>query len=49
MRSPEVMEKLGAVGFDIQTGSSDEFGKMIASEVERLGKVVRDAGIKANP
>ncbi|MFN0304076.1 MAG: Bug family tripartite tricarboxylate transporter substrate binding protein [Burkholderiales bacterium] len=49
MGSPDVKDKLGAVGFDIQTGSSDEFGKMIASEIQRLGKVVRDAGIKANP
>lgn len=49
MNTAEVKDKLGAVGFDIQTGSPDDFGKMIASEMKRLGKVVRDAGIKANP
>jgi tripartite-type tricarboxylate transporter receptor subunit TctC len=49
MNASEVKDKLAAVGFDIQTNSADEFGKMIASEMGRLGKIVRDAGIKANP
>ena len=49
MNASEVRDKLGAVGFDIQTNSADEFGRMIASEIGRLGKIVRDAGIKASP
>jgi tripartite-type tricarboxylate transporter receptor subunit TctC len=49
MNSAEVKDKLGAVGFDIQTSTADEFAKMIVSEIGRLGKIVRDAGIKANP
>jgi tripartite-type tricarboxylate transporter receptor subunit TctC len=49
MNATDVRDKLGAVGFEIQTSSADEFSKMIASEIGRLGKIVRDAGIKANP
>jgi tripartite-type tricarboxylate transporter receptor subunit TctC len=47
MASPEVRDKLTAVGFDIQTTTPEGFGQHIASEIQRLGKVVRDPGIKA--
>lgn len=49
MNAPDVREKLEAVGFDIQTGTPMEFGQLIARDIERFGKLVRDAGIKANP
>ena len=31
---------------DIVTNTPEEFAKVIAADVDRLGKVVRDAGIK---
>jgi tripartite-type tricarboxylate transporter receptor subunit TctC len=47
MNDPEVREKLAAVGFDIQTTTPDEFRAMIAREIDKMGKLVRAAGIKA--
>ena len=47
MSAPEVRDKLGAVGFDVQTTTPEGFGQHIAAEMQRLGKVVREAGIKA--
>ena len=49
INAAEVREKLSAVGFDIQTTTPDEFRLLITREIERVGKLVRDAGIKAQP
>jgi hypothetical protein len=38
--------KLAAIGGDPMPGSSAEFGKLIADETEKWGKVVRTAGLK---
>lgn len=46
-KAPDVVEKVGAQAVEMYTTTPDEFGKLIATDVERLGKVVRDAGIKA--
>jgi tripartite-type tricarboxylate transporter receptor subunit TctC len=45
--APEVADKAAAQGVDMTTSTPEEFGRLIASDVDRLGKVVRDAGIKA--
>jgi len=42
-----VADKAAAQGVDMTTSTPEEFGRLIASDVDRLGKVVRDAGIKA--
>lgn len=44
---PDVRERLAAVGFDSNPASSAEMRKIMASDSEKWGKVVRDAGIKA--
>ncbi len=44
---PETRERLSAFGFDVVGSSSDEFGALIKSDIARLGKVIRDAGIRA--
>ena len=46
-QSPEVVSKVAAQAVDITTCTPEEFAKLIASDVERLGKVIRDAGIKS--
>jgi hypothetical protein len=35
------------MGCMVLTGSAADFGKLIADETEKWGKVIRDAGIKA--
>jgi tripartite-type tricarboxylate transporter receptor subunit TctC len=46
-RAPELVSKVAAQAVEITTSTPEEFAKLIASDVERLGKVIRDAGIKA--
>jgi tripartite-type tricarboxylate transporter receptor subunit TctC len=45
--APDVKSKVAAQAVEISTSSPEEFAKLIASDVARLGKVIRDAGIKA--
>lgn len=44
---PDVRERLTAAGFEVVGGSSEAFATLIQSNSARLGKVIRDAGIKA--
>jgi len=44
---PDIRERLTAGGFDVVGGSADEFAALIKANNARLGKVIRDAGIKA--
>lgn len=48
INAPEVRDKLAAVGFEIQTGTPDDFAQLIARERVRMAKLVREAGIKAD-
>ena len=45
--APEVVQKIAAQAVDITTSTPEEFAKLLAADVDRLGKVIRDAGIKA--
>ena len=44
--SPDVVQKAAAQGVEMSTSSPEAFGKLLADDYERLGKIVRDAGIK---
>jgi tripartite-type tricarboxylate transporter receptor subunit TctC len=44
---PDIRERLTRVGADIVAGTPDEFAAHIRAEMSRWGKVIRDAGIKA--
>jgi tripartite-type tricarboxylate transporter receptor subunit TctC len=46
-KSPDVVEKIAAQAVEMTTSTPDEFAKLIAADVARLGKLIRDAGIKA--
>jgi tripartite-type tricarboxylate transporter receptor subunit TctC len=46
-KDPEIVKKVAAQAVDITTSTPAEFAKLIASDVARLGKVIRDAGIKS--
>jgi tripartite-type tricarboxylate transporter receptor subunit TctC len=47
MANPAVRAKLGNLGFNLVGAGPKEFGDLIRNDVERLGKLVRTAGIKA--
>jgi tripartite-type tricarboxylate transporter receptor subunit TctC len=44
---PEVRDRLTSLGFDVVGGTPEAFATQITSNNARLGKVIRDAGIKA--
>jgi len=45
---PEVKQRLETLGFAPVANTPEEFGQRIKAEIARWGKVVRDAGIKAD-
>jgi tripartite-type tricarboxylate transporter receptor subunit TctC len=46
LRSPEVRDRLVAIGFDVVASSPEEFGAFMKAEVDRWTKVVDRGGIK---
>jgi tripartite-type tricarboxylate transporter receptor subunit TctC len=44
---PDVREKLGAIGFEPCSNTPEQFTAQVKSDIERWGKVIRAAGIKA--
>jgi tripartite-type tricarboxylate transporter receptor subunit TctC len=48
LAQPEVKERVSGLGFDIVASSPDQFSAQIRSEIEKWGKVVKAAGIKAD-
>jgi tripartite-type tricarboxylate transporter receptor subunit TctC len=46
--TPEVKQRLEALGFSPVANSPEEFGARIKSEIAKWGKVVRDANIRAD-
>jgi tripartite-type tricarboxylate transporter receptor subunit TctC len=46
-KSPDVVSKVAAQAVEMYTTSPEDLGKLIAADVDRLGKIIRDAGIKA--
>lgn len=47
MSAPDMREKFAAMGGDIATGTPEQTGEFLRTENERWGKVIREAGIKA--
>lgn len=46
LNRPAVKDRLAATGVDVVASSPSEFATKIKSEIMRLGKVIRDAGIR---
>ena len=47
LKDPEANASLVKIGFNPVGGTSAEFGKLIASDIDRWGRVIREAKIKA--
>jgi tripartite-type tricarboxylate transporter receptor subunit TctC len=47
LSDPRLKARLAEIGVTALPGSSDDFGKLIAAETEKLGKVIRAANITA--
>ena len=45
-RGPDIVRIMAPQATDVLLTTPDEFRKMIAADTERLGKIIRDAGIK---
>jgi tripartite-type tricarboxylate transporter receptor subunit TctC len=46
LRSPEVRDRLTAIGCDVVAGTPEEFGQFMQNEVERWTRVVQRGGMK---
>jgi tripartite-type tricarboxylate transporter receptor subunit TctC len=46
VESREVQERLTALGYEPKTNTTQQFAAMIASDLERFGKVIQEVGIK---
>ena len=46
LKMPDVSERLGSLGLDPTGGTPEEFTKVIRSDLERWGKIIRDSGIE---
>jgi tripartite-type tricarboxylate transporter receptor subunit TctC len=47
LAKPDVKARLTTLGFEAIGSTPDYFAKYIASEMEKYGKIIRDANIKA--
>jgi tripartite-type tricarboxylate transporter receptor subunit TctC len=45
---PDVRSKLEANGIEIQGGTPEHFGNIIKAEVDKWGRIIKAAGIKAD-
>ena len=48
LKQPDVRAKLEAAGIEVQGGTPDDYKALIASDLDKWGKVVKEAGITAD-
>ena len=48
LNAPDVKERFGKQGVEVRTSTPEQFSTFLRSEVDRWGKVIREAGIKAD-
>lgn len=48
LRAPDIKEKLFNTGVEVVAGSPSQFATRVQSEMKRLGKLIREAGIRAD-
>ena len=45
---PDVKERVAGLGFDIVASTPEQFAAQIKTEIEKWGKVIKAAGLKAD-
>jgi tripartite-type tricarboxylate transporter receptor subunit TctC len=48
LNAPEVTAKLMSVGLEPVANAPEEFGAILKADLAKWGKLIRDAGIRAN-
>jgi tripartite-type tricarboxylate transporter receptor subunit TctC len=48
LRTPEAKDKMFAMGSEVVGGTPQQYADLIKSDIAVMGKVIRDAGIKAD-
>ena len=48
LAAPDVRDRMGTLGFDIVGNTPEQFAAQIKNDIARWGKVIREAGIKAD-
>ena len=46
LATPDLRERLTAIGFEIRTSTPDEFARFIKTDMARMGKIIKGAAIK---
>ena len=46
LQLPAVRARLSELGYDVLGGTPEDYGRVIRAEMEKWGKIIRDAGIK---
>jgi tripartite-type tricarboxylate transporter receptor subunit TctC len=46
LKLPDVRTRLSGAGIEIQSGTPEQFGNVIKSEVDKWGRIVKEAGIQ---
>jgi tripartite-type tricarboxylate transporter receptor subunit TctC len=46
LKLPEVRARLSSAGIEIQSGTPEQFAKVIQNEVDKRGRIVKEAGIQ---
>ena len=47
LRTPDVQQRLTTLGFEVDPRGSEELAILLRSDIPRLRKVIRDAGLSA--
>ena len=47
LQIPAVRARLAELGYDVVGGTPEDYGRLIRAEMEKWGKIIREAGIKA--
>jgi tripartite-type tricarboxylate transporter receptor subunit TctC len=48
LSQPDAKERVAGLGFDVVASSPEQFAAQIRTEIEKWGKVIKAAGIKAD-
>jgi tripartite-type tricarboxylate transporter receptor subunit TctC len=48
LREPAIRDQFARQGLEVQTLTSEQFGDILRSDVAKWGKIIRDAGVRAN-